>query len=191
MAARDTALKAPNTPAQVDIPVPSQEEAAPLRSSDPSGGTNASSLPTSTAPVADPDTFGQLLGEKMMERHHIFLETFIERATAEHTKFIVSMTEHHMTSMQAFAAAQVQQDTDLQSAVEEQHRKILEKQRACLDSQQRALEQLLSEQRLIKVTVGNLLSAKRKRSFTLEVDEQTFKRIQNDPSYIVRSAQDK
>ncbi|KAG9061190.1 hypothetical protein KI688_007528 [Linnemannia hyalina] len=191
MVARDTALKAPKTPAQVDIPVPSQEEAIPLRSSGSSGGTTASSVPTSTAPVADPATSGQLLEEKMMERHHIFLETFIEHATAQHTRFMVSMTEHHMTFLQAFATAQVQQDTDLQSAVAEHHRKILEKQRAYLDSQQRALEELLSEQRLTRVTVRNLLSAKRKRSCTLEVDEQALKRIQNDPSYIVRSTQDK
>ncbi|KAF9137765.1 hypothetical protein BG015_002624 [Linnemannia schmuckeri] len=42
----------------------------------------------------------------MIERHQIFLETFTEHTTAQHTKFMASMTEHHMTYLQAFITAQ-------------------------------------------------------------------------------------
>lgn len=122
----------------------------------------------------------------MIERHQVFLETFTERTTAQHIKFIASMTENHMTFLQAFTTAQVQQSTDLQSALAEQHRKAFEQQRIYLDIQQKRQEELMFEQKLTRDTVKNLLSTKRERSFTLEVDEQALKRIQNDPIYIVR-----
>lgn len=121
----------------------------------------------------------------MIERHQIFLETFTEHTTSQHTKFIASMTEHHMTFLQAFATAQVQQSANLQRILAEQHRTAFQQQREYFDRQQQIQEELLSEQKITRSVVRSLVSAKRERSFTLEVDEQVLKKIQKDPVYIV------
>ncbi|KAK5798811.1 hypothetical protein F5H01DRAFT_358357 [Linnemannia elongata] len=149
------------------------------------GDVIVSRAPTSMALVAEP-TIGQLLEQKMIERHQVFLESFTEHTTAQHAKFMASMTENHMTFLQAFTTAQVQQSTDLQSTLAEQHRKAFEQQRIYLDIQQKRQEELMYEQKLTRDTVKSLLSTKREGSFTLEVDEQALKRIQNDPVYVVR-----
>ncbi|KAF9272195.1 hypothetical protein BGZ88_005090, partial [Linnemannia elongata] len=171
LVAKNTALKEPKKTAQVDISVPRQERAVPLRSSDSSdgissdgisssstsssstssggspsastpssstsggtscGGVSVPCAPTSMAQVDEPTT-GQLLEQKMIERHQVFLETFNEHTTTQHAKFMASMTENHMTFLQAFTTAQVQQSTDLQSALAEQHRKAFEQQLDCIE----------------------------------------------------------
>lgn len=58
--------------------------------------------------------------------------------TAQHTKFIASMTEHYMTFLQTFTSAQVKQNANLQRALADQHREALE---------QKTQEELLSEQK--------------------------------------------
>ncbi|KAG0275809.1 hypothetical protein BGZ96_003613, partial [Linnemannia gamsii] len=65
-------------------------------------------------------TIGQLL-EQTMIKHQVFSETFTERTTAQHTKFMTSMTENHMTFLQAFA-------TNLQSTLAEQYRQTFDQQ---------------------------------------------------------------
>ncbi|KAG0369878.1 hypothetical protein BGX24_002253 [Mortierella sp. AD032] len=122
----------------------------------------------------------------MIERHQFFLETFTENMTTQYTKFMASMTENHMSFLQTFTAAQVQQNADLQGAITEQHRKASEQQRIYLDVQRRTQEELLMEQKLTRATVQNLLSTKRERSFTLEIDEHALRRIQDNPAYTVR-----
>ncbi|KAH7048819.1 hypothetical protein BKA57DRAFT_492849 [Linnemannia elongata] len=234
LVAKNTALKEPKKTAQVDISVPRQERAVPLRSSDSSdgissdgissdgisssstsssstsssstssggtpsastpssstsggtscGGVSVPRAPTSMAQVDEPTT-GQLLEQKMIERHQVFLETFNEHTTTQHAKFMASMTENHMTFLQAFTTAQVQQSTDLQSALAEQHRKAFEQQRIYLDNQQKRQEELIFEQKLIRDTVKSLLLTKHERSFTLEGDEQPLKRVHNGPAHTAR-----
>ena len=90
-----------------------------------------------------------------------------------------------MTFLQAFSTAQVKQSANLQRVLAEQHRAAFQQQREYLDRQQQIQEELLSEQKITRSVVRNLVSAKRERSFTLEVDEQVLKKIQKDPVYIV------
>ncbi|KAG0275540.1 hypothetical protein BGZ96_003746 [Linnemannia gamsii] len=113
--------------------------------------------------VAEPTT-GQILEQEMIERHQDSLETFTERMTPQHAKFMASVTENHMKFLQAFTTAQVQQSTDLQSALAEQHRNAFEQQHIYLDVQQKRQEELVFQQKLIRDTVKNLLSTKRERS---------------------------
>ena len=120
----------------------------------------------------------------MIERHQIFLETFTEHTTAQHTKFIASITEDHMTFLQALTSDQVKH-ASLQRALANQHHEAFEQQRVYLDNQRRIREEL-SEQMLTRTAVRNPMSTKRGRTFTLEVNEQAFKKIQKDPAFIVR-----
>ncbi|KAI8595382.1 hypothetical protein EDD21DRAFT_359085 [Dissophora ornata] len=109
--ARDIALQSLQTTAHVNIPAPRGDSAVVPHTSNPGSTTTVPHGSTLATRVAV-DGVGQQLQEKMTEREHYTLEAFAERMATQNGKFISSIAENHVTFLQAFTKAQVQQNTE-------------------------------------------------------------------------------
>lgn len=170
-------------------------------------GVVVTQAPPSTALVVAESNVGSLLEEKLIESHQVLLKKF----TGQSAKFIETMSEHQLTFLQSFTTAQAEQAITLQRTLAEQNRIARKEQQAAIEEQRAAVElrraaieeqrmfhkrqqlsqeETLEEQRFVRTEVRSLLTVKRERSFTLELNERTLQGLQNDPAYTVRRHHD-